>query len=375
MSATGLEISDSQACRRYFGKFSEITRSFDKLAAEMSLDPTAESSLNDLEIPVIEDYLQRLSNSFTALSVKYLLTGLVDSKLPSRLAIDQKDSGFPLFQEIIQMASDSDEAEKRLALLPERETLKARILDDALQQRRLPRHHQFEMSQRVYYEMLASVPLFHTKLTPELVALGSRGTQSRGYFCHWSVYDTQRNLPNVYLMYLEDSGERPLARDEARRERVWQHLMAQSLSSLQLLTIARGFDKDFPDLHPKVFKRLHIGPMYSNTFTRHADVVQDILAESDAEPGQDWVLCWTLETLRSKATEKTSTGIFSSVQTEIYDVDPQVPEQVASGVSSLERGMLLPYRPYQRLVERDVAQLRPVRKYVVGPDGMILRRA
>ena len=36
------------------------------------------------------------------------------------------------------------------------------------------------------------------------------------------------------------------------------HLMAQSLDGLKLLTIASGFDKDFPDLHPKRLRRIHL---------------------------------------------------------------------------------------------------------------------
>ncbi len=115
--------------------------------------------------------------------------------------------------------------------------------------------------------------------------------------------------------------------------------------------------------------------MYANDLTRHSDTVQDILAESDDEPGQDWVLCWTVETLRAKGSELTTSGLFGSVRSEIYDIDPQAPEQVEAGASTIERCMVLPYRPYQRLVERDLPQLRKVRKYVVGPDGAILHRA
>ena len=223
--------------------------------------------------------------------------------------------------------------------------------------------------------MLAEVPLFLAMNPPRLVPLGTRDPQTRGYLCHWAVYDTQRNLPNVYLLQLEDSGERSLTQDQRRWPLASEHLLAQSLSSLKLLTIARGFDKDFQDLHPQVLKRLHLGPMYANKLTQHSDTVQDILAESEDEPGQDWVLCWTVETLRAKGSEKTSAGLFVSVRTEVYDIDPQAPEEVEAGASAIERCMILPYRPYQRLVERDLPQLRGVHKYVVGPDGEILRRA
>ena len=374
MSASGLEISDSAACRGYFGKFGEITRHIRGLAAEMTLDGTSKG-LAELEAEVVEGYLRSLSGTLSALSIKYLMTGLIGGRRPGPLAIDHTDSGFPLFQEIIQMASDAGEVQAQLAELPQRAALKEDMVDHLLQHRSLPRDLQLAMSRRVYYEMLAEVPLFLAQNPPRLVPLGTKDPETRGHLCHWAVYDSQRNLPNVYLMQLEDSGERSLTQDQRRWPLVAEHLLAQSLSSLKLLTIARGFDKDFQDLHPQVLKRLHIGPMYANDLTQHSDMVQDILAESDDEPGQDWVLCWTVETLRAKGSEQTSTGLFGSVRTEIYDIDPQAPEEVEAGASAIERCMILPYRPYQRLVERDLPQLRGVRKYVVGPDGAILRRA
>ena len=374
MPASGLEISDSPTCRGYFGKFSEIMRHIQGLAAEMSLDGSSKG-MAELEAEIVEGYLRQLSNTLTALSIKYLMTGLVGGRRPGPLAIDHIDSGFPLFQEVIQMASDAGEVTSQLAVLPKRDALKEDMVEHLLHRRSLPRDLQLAMSRRVYCEMLAEVPLFLAQNPAQLLPLGTRDPQTRGHICHWAVYDTQRNLPNVYLMQLEDSGERTLTQDQRRWPLVAEHLLAQSLSSLKLLTIARGFDKDFPDLHPQVLKRLHLGPMYANKLTRHSDIVQDILAESDDEPGQDWVLCWTVETLRAKGAEKTSTGLFSSVRTELYDIDPQAPEEVEAGASAIERCMILPYRPYQRLVERDLPQLRRVRKYVVGPDGEILRRA
>ncbi len=374
MSASGLEISDSAACRGYFGKFNEITRHIQVLAGEMSLDGTSKG-LAELEAEILEGYLRSLSGTLTALSIKYLMTGLVGGRRPGPLTIDHTDSGFPLFQEILQMASDAGELEAQLAELPRRGTLKENMVDHMLRHRSLPRELQLAMSRRVYTEMLSEVPLFLAQNPPQLMPLGTRDPETRGHLCHWAVYDSQRNLPNVYLMQLEDSGERSLTQDQRRWPLVSEHLLAQSLSSLKLLTIARGFDKDFQDLHPQVLKRIHVGPMYANDLTRHSDTVQDILAESDDEPGQDWVLCWTVETLRAKGSELTSSGLFGSVRSEIYDIDPQAPEQVEAGASTIERCMVLPYRPYQRLVERDLPQLRKVRKYVVGPDGAILHRA
>ena len=85
---------------------------------------------------------------------------------------------------------------------------------------------------------------------------------------HWAVYDSQINLPTIYLMEVEDTGRTALPKDQYRWPEVQAHLMAQSMGGLKLLTIAQGFDEDFDDLHPKRLRRFHIGPMYSHAFTK-----------------------------------------------------------------------------------------------------------
>ena len=374
MPSPGLDITDADSCRRYFGTLDEIVHRFHDLAAEMSSAPLS-GMLAGLETTAVRDHLIRLANTLTALSIKHRLTGSAAHKRAQRLTIDRTDSGYPLFQEVVQMTADVADADHHLADLPERDAIKADMIDHVVESRSMPRDLQVTMCRRLYFEMLAAAPLFLAQTPPQLAAIGDEDAEVRPYFVDWSVYDTQRNLPNLYFMALEETGDRPLVHHDRRWRQVAEHLLAQSLSSLKLLTIARGFDKDFPDIHPKYLRRVHLGPIYSNRFTRHTDVVQDLLAEGDSEPGQDWIFCWTVETLRSKHAQETSTGLFGRVQSEIYDIDPHAPEELEAGASAVERCMILPYRPYQRLVDRDVPQLRGVRKFVVGPDDMVLRQA
>lgn len=63
-------------------------------------------------------------------------------------------------------------------------------------------------------------------------------------------------------MELEDSGKVALPKDQRRWPEVRTHLMAQALGGLQLMTIAKGVDEDFDDLHPKRLRRFQVGPMY-----------------------------------------------------------------------------------------------------------------
>ena len=331
--------------------------------------------LGDLETEIIEGYLANLSESFTALSMKYLLSGMVDHRLPARLEIDQTDSGFPMFREMIKLSDDREKVKEELDKLPPAAQLKNDIIDHLLKFKTLPRELQFTLSQRVYFETLAEKQLFISQNRPVFILLSGEDDKVMRYMVHWAVYDRDRNFPNLYMMVLEDSSHTTLARNPHLRGRVESHLMAQSSASLKLLTIATGFDKDFDTLHPKLIKRVHVGPLYSNKFTRHSDPVQKVLTEAGDDLEQDWVFCWTVESLFSKDVKRTPSGFFGETLHQIYHVDIHSPEVFDAGASAIDRAMIMPYRPYQRLVESDYDHLKAIRKYVVGPDGLVLNHA
>lgn len=144
----------------------------------------------------------------------------------------------------------------------------------------------------------------------------------RKYRIHWATYDSQVNLPVIYMMELEDSGRDALPTDARRWPEVQAHLSVQALGGLKLVTIARGFDEDFDDLHPKRLRRFHLGPMYSNAYTRQNGPLHDVLAEAKAPEGQDWAMVWTEEELLSDRVIEEKAGWFSTVEREIFALDP-----------------------------------------------------
>ncbi len=367
-------LPEHEAARRYFAKFERITGYLHTLA-DVHLREDAKTAVAEQEVACIEDYLQALSHTFAALSTKYLMTGLVTKRAQPRLEIDRTDSGFPVFGEIMRMANDLGQADRHLRDLPDRQRIKGEIVDHILSKHTIPRKLQFALSQRIYYETLVERPVFLAQNDPSLAWLGNVRPDRRQFLIHWAVYDSQRNLPNIYVMIVEDTGRKPLHRDDERWPLVQSHLMAQSLSTLKLLTIARGFDKDFQDIHPKYLKRIYVGPMYSNTFTSQRSEVRDILAEAGGQPGQDWLLAWTSETLVSQETRAVRSGLFGSVPQEVFALDHADASAFDSGASETERSIILPYRPYQALLAGRAPTLERYKRYVVGPDEKILAGA
>lgn len=360
-------LEDTLVTRRYFAKFDKITGYLGKVAAQME----AEGRLAHEDVQAVARYVVGLSITFRTLAHKYHFSGRWP--LAGKLTFDRVESGFPIYQELLEMANDALNAGRHLAAMPSEEQLKDDMVRGILADLAVPTKLQFALSQRLYYQELSRGGLFWARNDPEILWLGDtetvNGASRRRYLICWAVYDSQVNLPTIYLMEVEDSGKTGLPKDERRWPEVQQHLMAQAVDGLKLLTIGTGFDRDFDTLHPKRLRRLHIGPMYSHAFTQQSGPIREVLEQARAGDGEDWALVWTEEELVSERVEQEKSGWFGMVDREIFALDPFGAD---SGASRMERAMILPERPYQALAELDPPGFRGLRKFVVNPTGQVL---
>lgn len=322
---------------------------------------------------MLKGYLEALSKTFTALSYKYLMADRATPQGGGQFSIDKTDSGFPLHREILQMAADMSQAEKHLKGLPSQERLKKDMINHILIDQSSPTKLQYALSQRIYYEYLHKKEMFLTQNDPELIWVGKNMKDGRrSYLIHWASYDSQTNLPAIYLMQLDDTAHRALPHDERRWPRVQSHLMAQAVSGLKLITIAKGFDEDFDTLHPKMLRRFHIGPMHSHNFTQQHGPIRDVLAEAEGETGMDWALAWTVESLVSESTIQEKAGIFKKLDRQVFTLDRFDPSTADAGATDIRRSLILPHRAYQVLEEKHASDFSGTRKYVVGQSSRIL---
>lgn len=361
------ELYDGPTARRYFAKFERITGHLLRVTGEVE----AEGQLTRTEARILGRYLTALTGTFRALSYKYLMTGRSEGS--ASLTFDRHESGFPVAQELMMMALDAAQVQKHLGGMASTVELKDRMVRQILRDLTVPVQLQFALAQRLYYEALALAVdqaggIFWPKNDPDVQFI--RELPGRRHFLlHWAVYDTQLNLPVVYLMDVEDSGKKPLPRDDRRWPMVQAHLMAQSAMGLKLLTIAQGFDKYFNGLHPKRLRRMTLGPMYSHDFTLQSGPISQVLSDAKAADGDDWALVWTVEDLLSEREEEVKEGWFSSAERQVFKLDAFAPD---SGLSRMDRMVILPERPYQVLAELNQPGLRDLRKFVVGASGQIL---
>lgn len=360
-------ITDTFASRRYFAKFQRITRHMGRVAAVMQ----TEGTLTKEEVAVLSRHIVRLSFTFRALSMKYLFAGRDTGQFFGSLTMDNHESGFPAAQELMVMANDAQQADRHLAGMPSVDAFKDRMVQTIIGDQAIPTKLQFSLSQRLYYEELQRGQLFWARNDPDIQWLSGVGERRR-YLVHWAVYDTEINLPTLYVMEVEDSGKTALPKDDRRWPEVQAHLMAQALGSLKLLTIAKGFDESFDDLHPKTLRRFHVGPMYSHSYTRQSGPIREVLEDARAPAGEDWTLAWTEETLKSERVREERAGWFSKVEREVFALDPFAGRGVETGATQMQRSIILPERPFQVLAEKNPPGFASVRKYVVSPGGRVL---
>nr|WP_309501688.1 hypothetical protein [uncultured Roseovarius sp.] len=363
-----VRLADLAASRRYFTKFERITGHLARVAAVMH----AEDSLSRDEVEILTGYMQGIAYSFRALGMKYLFAGRDAGQSFGTLQMDNNESGFPVFNELLVMANDAQQAARRLDGMPSADQLKAQMVEQIIGARQIPTRLQFALSQRLYYEELRRGHLFWARNDPQIIWQSGLGERRR-YLLHWAVYDSQINLPTIYVMEVEDTGRYALAKDEERWPACQTHLMGQALGGLKLLTIARGVDEAFSDLHPKRLRRFHVGPMYSHSYTQQIGPLRDVLRDADAPEGQDWALAWTDEVLESERTKLERTGWFGSVEREIFALDPFSGRGAETGATRQSRSIILPERPYQVLAEKNPPGFASVTKYVVSAGGRVLR--
>lgn len=359
------KLEDTRVTRRYFGKFEKITNHLNKVAATME----AERRLSRQDIEALARYLYGLNITFRSLAHKYHFSGRFSHA--GQLTFDRVESGFPVYQELLEMANDAQQAERHLASMPTPGALKTEMVRNIVGEHQIPTKLQYALSQRFYYEELVKGHQFWARNDPQSVWIGNVDGRRR-FQIHWAVYDSQVNLPTIYLMEVDDSGRTGLPKDERRWPEVQAHLMAQSLAHLKLLTIAKGFDEDFDDLHPVRLRRFHIGPMYSHAFTRQTGPLREVLEAANSPVGEDWALVWTEEDLIAERAERVKSGWFGTVERQIFTLDPFGGQGADTGATRTERALIMPQRPYQALAERNPPGFRDVRKFVVSDNGRVL---
>ena len=320
---------------------------------------------------IVAEYIGRLEKSFACWRNRL---GFMDS-----FRISRAESGFPVFQNVLELENDRRQAQTRLAGIPESGELRAEMADFILRHKAFPAALQKSMAERLYLEDLKDGVVFGPFMLAQTATVSVNPKTMRPYYLvHWASFDGSANLPLIYMATVEDSSEAMVAQlvgDDGKlsdkvdipvpvegllnpelAHRFDDFTEKNSAYALSPATIAGNLDKDFPTLHPKQLRRVVLGPFYSAGITEHNSAVSEVLSKV-RKPENAWLLTWTIQEVFSKGERPGRKGLWSSEPDfEEFHINTDDLEAARQGVSNYENHALIPHEAYQALYAAGEAQ-------------------
>lgn len=357
----------SDAAARYFDAIASALEGLDVFLR----DDRSPLYRHGVVAQVVAEYIDRLTRSFSCWQNRL---AFADS-----FRISRAESGYPVFQNVLELENDRKTAENRLAAIPEPDQIRVEMADFILRHKAFPSALQKSMAERLYLEDVRNGQVFSPFVLPRTVKVSVNPKTMRPfYLVHWGLFDGAANLPLVYMATVEDSSDSMVkalvTRDGALNPQVEIPLPVEGLLnpelahrfddfaeknsaySLSPATIAGNLDKDFDALHPKQLRRVVLGPFYSAGITEHNSNVADVLSRVRRQTNA-WLLTWTVQEVYSRSEKPGHKGLFSSQPArEEFHIDTDDLEAARQGVSVYERHALIPHEAYQALYAADEAR-------------------
>lgn len=346
-------------------------RYFDAIAAALSgleifmRDDRSPLYRHGIVAKVAAAYISRLERSFACWRNRL---GFLET-----FKISRAESGFPVFQNVLELENDRKTAAQRLASIPPPGELREEMADFILRHKEFPEALQRSMAERLYLEDIRDGLTFSPFILAQTAKVSVNPKSMRPYYLvHWGSFDGTANLPLIYMATVEDSSdamvEQLVDTDSGKlNERIEIPLPVDGLLnpdlahrfddfteknsaySLSPLTVATNLDKDFPELHPKQLRRMVLGPFYSAGITEHNSTVSEVLSKV-RKAENAWLLTWTIQEVYSKAEKPGRKGLWSSEpSSEEFFINTDDLEAARQGVSSYEKHALIPHEAYQAL--------------------------
>ena len=332
---------------------------------EIYLDDVSRGqAIKDLTATLIMKYVERLKTSLGCWENK---TGFMD-----RFKISRAESGFPIYQNVLELENDRKTAPERLSGIPDGNKLRAEMVDFILRNKAFPEALQGRMAERLYLEEVVKGEVFSPVILPETSGISINPDNRRpSVVVNWAAFDGSQTLPMIYIAKIEDSSEnmsRMLVTRDGKLNsdldiplpvggllnpelaaRFDDFVIRNSGFALSPVTIVTNMDKDFETLHPKQMRRIVIGPFYSAGITENNAVINGILSRVKRQENA-WLLTWTVQEVFSTREKPEVKGFFSSTPaSQEFHIDTTNMEASRMGVSAFEKHALVPHEAYTAL--------------------------
>ncbi|WP_112815412.1 hypothetical protein [Ensifer sp.] len=355
-----MKVAASPAVAQYFASIHSALAGLELFLGDRNSPLYRNTVVGEVIVP----YLARLKASIACWENRI---GFVE-----QFRISRAESGFPVFQNVLELENDRQTAAKRLADIPAADALREEMADFILRQKAFPEALQSRMAERLYLEQIGKGEIFSPFILPETIRVAVNPKTMRPYYVvSWGAFDGTQTLPIVYMATIEDSSEKiveMLVTEDGKlnpqveiplpvggllnpelASRFDDFASKNSAYSLTPVTIATNMDKDFPELHPKQLRRIVLGPFYSAGITENNAKINEILSKV-RKPENAWLLTWTVQEVFSKAERAAKRGFWSTTPAqEEFHIDTDNLEATRMGVSSYEKHALVPHDAYQAL--------------------------
>jgi len=208
------------------------------------------------ELIFFKQYSDLLLYSIEAMRIKYMY----DEE--DNMKVDLTDSGFPNYLEFRFLYNDLELRKQHLDKLVDVEALKEQFLDTLLRKKEsIKKSELFKASSIIYYTSVDKKYIFNRFVQGKI--LEAPKDVNYDYVTSWSFYDVSHNRPFICFMYF-DYHKNNAIND---KEKIYQTLKESADREMALDTMAYNIDRKLPDLTPKHFKRIDLGPLH-NVFAK-----------------------------------------------------------------------------------------------------------
>lgn len=330
-------LKGQELCSSYFNQLHYVVEKlcqFFKIRAE-------KKDGRHYESVVISDFLSRLVYTTEALKKKYVYH-------PRRtLRIDMEGSGFPSFFDFSYLTTDFQRRGQRLEELPATQSLKQEVLDFMFKYKAEPDKLLWQLSERSYYEMLDPNKIFFVFTPAPSIRVNKESEDFRSYTFSWSCYDFATNRPYIHIMIFDQNAKSaPLEDKDANYQEFLEMIHAEGSRASSIGVLALGIDSNLKDIHPKVIKRIGIGPICTKRFSKVPEELFNLLSKN-GENEDDFILLFEEEIILSSRQE-VSRSVFSFGQARetfyIPETDIECYERKAS---KIYKHILLPHTVLQ----------------------------
>jgi len=336
LTASGdyVALPNEEHYRIYFAQIRQVCK---------VLESWAETKMGEdsPEAECVAAFGAKILQSIELLRLKYLAVG------NETLKLDLNESGFPHFNEIVKLENDAKHAAKALRSVPPRAMATEDALTQIFETGEVPDEHLGHLARRHFLEAFEKAEFLRAFSFGEIKHLKEKGRNS-ALACTWACYNPEDNLIYLHLLEFEQSvGATPLEPGYVRYDEFLSLLQDLGNRASPLVVLATEIDNAIDSIHPKVLRRIRVGPVLSSRFSfDDCELAKFLRSEGDPDD-----LIFTLESeviVSSRQVVKERGWLFlSDTFREVFSVPVDDEKCFDRRLSELHHFLFMPHRLWQ----------------------------